>query len=456
MLYTDTIAAIATPVGEGGVGIVRLSGSEALGILQRLFTPRRGTSARYQPQMLRYGRIVDDEGHTVDEAMAVYFKAPHSYTREDVVEIHCHGGALPLRRALELALSAGARLAEPGEFTLRAFLNGRIDLAQAEATLDLIQARTQTGLQLALDQLGGRLSRDVQTARNDLIGALAYLTALVDFPEDDVPEQEVLQPLRAALAKVEQLHRGADQGMLYRYGARAVLVGRPNAGKSSLLNALLQVERAIVTPIPGTTRDTLEETANLGGVPVVLIDTAGITETDDPVERIGVERSRRALAGADIVLLVLDRSGPLTDEDLAIATLTYSRPTIVVYNKADLPPQLDPSPLLVAHPTVRASATTSAADGQGLTELGEIVAHSLLGNAPLTGETLVTNPRHHEALNRSVDHLRSAVSALEHNVPVDLVAVDVTAAVQALGEVTGETVGEDLLTTIFSRFCIGK
>lgn len=454
MLYEDTIAAIATPVGEGGVGIVRLSGPEALPIARRLFRPMRGGT--FRPQLMRYGRIVDPAGEAVDEALAVYFRAPHSYTREDVVEIHCHGGALPLRRTLELVLAAGARMAEPGEFTLRAFLNGRIDLAQAEATLDLIQARTQTGLQLALDQLGGRLSREVRAARDQLIGALAYLTALVDFPEDDVPEQEVLQPLRDALARVAALHRGADQGILYRYGARAVLVGRPNAGKSSLLNALLQVERAIVTPVAGTTRDTLEETANLGGVPVVLIDTAGITETADPVERIGVERSRRALASADIVLLVLDQSAPLADEDLAIAALTHGRPTVLVHNKADLPPRLDGDPLVAAHPSLRARVTTSAASGQGLAELGVAVAHSLLGETTLTGETLVTNPRHRESLHRSVEHLRSAVSALERDVPVDLVAVDVTAAVQALGEVTGETVGEDLLATIFSRFCIGK
>lgn len=455
MLYTDTIAAIATPVGEGGVGIVRLSGGEALPILQHIFRPVRG-SARYRPQLLRYGHIVDATGNSVDEGLAVYFKAPHSYTREDVVEIHCHGGALPLRRTLELALERGARLAEPGEFTLRAFLNGRVDLAQAEATLDLIQARTQTGLQLALDQLGGRLSREVQAARNELIGALAYLTALVDFPEDDVPEQEVLHPLRTALAQIEQLHRGADQGILYRYGARAVLVGRPNAGKSSLLNALLRVERAIVTPVAGTTRDTLEETANLGGVPVVLIDTAGITETNDPVERIGVERSRRALVGADLVLLVLDQSAPLADEDQVIAALTHGHPTILVRNKADQPDHLHVEPLVAAHPTIRAQATTSAVTGQGLSELGDVVAHTLLGKNALTNETLVTNPRHRDALSRSQEHMRSAVTALEQGVPVDLVAVDVTAAVQALGEVTGETVGEDLLATIFSRFCIGK
>ncbi len=454
MLYTDTIAAIATPVGEGGVGIVRLSGRDALAILQEIFRPMRG-GQRYRPQMLRYGRIFDAE-QIVDEALAVYFKAPHSYTREDVVEIHCHGGALPLRQTLELTLRAGARLAEPGEFTLRAFVNGRIDLAQAEATLDVIQARTQIGMRLALDQLGGRLSRDVQQARDALIGALAYLTALVDFPDDDVPDQEVLAPLRAALVQIGRLYHGADQGILYRYGARAVLVGRPNAGKSSLLNALLQVERAIVTPVAGTTRDTLEETANLGGVPVVLIDTAGITETDDPVERIGVERSRRALASADIVLLVVDQSTPLTEEDFAIAELTHGQPTVLVCNKADQPAAFDHGPLVVAHPSLRAVATTSAATGEGLAELGETVARSLLGNTALIGETLVTNPRHREALHSSVEHLQSAVAALEAGVPVDLVAVDVTAAVQALGEVTGETVGEDLLATIFSRFCIGK
>jgi tRNA modification GTPase len=455
MLYDDTITAIATPVGEGGIGIIRLSGTDAVPILRRMFRPQRGGDT-YQPQRLRYGRIVDGDGQTVDEAMAVLFRAPRSYTREDVVELHCHGGPLPLRRTLELTLAHGARLAEPGEFTLRAFANGRVDLAQAEATLDLIQARTQTGAQLALDQLGGRLSREVQRVRDDIIGALAYLTALIDFPEDDVPTQEVLQPLRHSLAEVEQLHRGADQGMLYRYGARAVLVGRPNAGKSSLLNALLQVERAIVTPIAGTTRDTLEETANLGGVPVVLIDTAGITDTDDPVERIGVERSQRALSSADVVLLVLDHAAPLTDEDLRIATLTHGRPTVAVFNKADLGAHLDPSTLLDAHPSIRSTVRTSATTGEGLNELGTTVANVLLNGSALTGETLVTNPRHRDALSRSRDHLQGAVDALELDMPLDLVAVDVTAAVQALGEITGETVGEDLLATIFSRFCIGK
>ncbi|HZB96631.1 MAG TPA: tRNA uridine-5-carboxymethylaminomethyl(34) synthesis GTPase MnmE, partial [Herpetosiphonaceae bacterium] len=270
MLYDDTIAAIATPVGEGGIGIIRLSGPESLSILRSIFRPRSASNT-WKPQRMRYGRIVNDAGELIDEGLAVYFRSPHSYTREDVVEIHCHGGALSLRQTLELVLLHGARLAEPGEFTLRAFLNGRVDLAQAEATLDLIQARTQTGLSLALDQLGGRLSREIKAAREQVLHSLAYVTALVDFPEDDVPDEEVIAPLRAACATVERLHASADQGVIFRYGARAVLVGRPNAGKSSLLNALLQVDRAIVTPVAGTTRDTLEETANLGGVPVVLV-----------------------------------------------------------------------------------------------------------------------------------------------------------------------------------------
>ena len=455
MLYTDTIAAVATPVGEGGIGIVRLSGSDALPILRRLFRPHRGAE-HYRPQQMRYGRLIDHAGHTVDEGLAVFFRAPHSYTCEDVVEIHCHGGALPLRRTLELALVHGARLAEPGEFTLRAFVNGRIDLAQAEATLDLIQARTQTGLSLALDQLGGRLSREVKAARDYLLGSLAYVTALVDFPEDDVPDAEVLAPLRGSLATLERLYRSADQGVIFRYGARAVLVGRPNAGKSSLLNALLQVDRAIVTPVAGTTRDTLEETANLGGVPVVLIDTAGITDTADPVERIGVERSRHALEAADLLLLVLDRSEPATAEDLAIARLTWHKPVVLVLNKVDRPVLLDPSPVTDGHPGIRARVEVSAETGAGMADLAAAVAQTLLAGEPLTGTSLVTNPRHRDAIGRAVVEVRDALDGLDGGLPVDLVAVHLTVAVQALGEITGETVGEDLLHEIFSRFCIGK
>jgi tRNA modification GTPase len=455
VLYDDTIAAIATPVGEGGIGIIRLSGPDALAILRRLFKPAHG-SAHYRPQHMRYGHMIDGTGATVDEGLAVFFQAPHSYTREDVVELHSHGGAITLRRVLELALAYGARLAEPGEFTLRAFLNGRVDLAQAEATLDLIQARTQTALSLAMDQLGGRLSREIKDARAQVLHSLAYVTALVDFPEDDVPEAEVIAPMRAALRTLEQLYRSADQGIVFRYGARAVLVGRPNAGKSSLLNALLQVDRAIVTPVAGTTRDTLEETANLDGVPVVLIDTAGITDTTDPVEQIGVERSRRALEAADVVLLVVDRSAPLTEEDDAIAALTEGKPTLLVLNKADREAAGDPTALEGRYGHVRGTVTVSAHTGEGLATLGETVARILLAGAPLPGASLITNPRHRDALARAVAELRDGIEGLELHMPIDLAAIHLTVAVQALGEITGESVGEDLLAEIFSRFCIGK
>ncbi|GIV97286.1 MAG: tRNA modification GTPase MnmE [Herpetosiphonaceae bacterium] len=454
MLYADTIAAIATPPGEGGVGIVRLSGPDAPGILRRVFRPARGGDD-YRPQCMRYGRVVDEDGRTVDEALAVYFKSPHSFTGEDVVELHCHGGPLPLQSVLRLVLGAGARAAEPGEFTMRAFVNGRLDLAQAEATLDIIRAKTETGLRLAIDQLGGWLSREVREIRELLLHPLAYLTALVDFPEDDVPVEDLMPPLHEAHARLARLVRSAEQGMIVRQGARAVLVGRPNAGKSSLLNALLRRERAIVTPIPGTTRDTIEEQANLGGVPVVLIDTAGIAETQDMVERIGIERSRAALALADLALLLVDRSTPLSAEDLQIAGLTHGKPTILVRTKADLAPQLDDRPLREAHPSLKAMVETSTLSGAGLDELAVTVARTLLGGAPISDAHLVTNPRHRDALFRVLEGVSATIDGLA-SLPADLLAIELTDALHALGEISGETIADDLLHAIFSRFCIGK
>lgn len=448
----DTIAAIATPPGEGGIGVIRVSGPAALSVADKIFRPARpGPLRAYR---LRYGHVVED-GAVVDEALCAFMRGPRSFTGEDVVEISCHGGPLPVQATLALALAAGARLARPGEFTLRAFLSGRVDLTQAEATLDVIRAQTAAGLALAQAQLGGWLAREVRAARAALMGALAYLTAAVDFPEDEVPAQDVGPQLRSGLAAVERLLAGADQGIVYRQGARAALVGRPNVGKSSLLNALLRAERAIVTPIPGTTRDTLEETASLAGIPVVLVDTAGIHESDDPVERLGIERSRQALQAADLALLVLDASQPLTPADHAIAALTNDKPTILVWNKIDAvaaearqPPRLS---------GLRATVSVSAQTGAGIDDLARAVATALLGAPPAGAEArLVSSPRHRDALTRAADYLRAVTTSWDEGRPADLLAGDLTVALNALGEITGETVGDDLLDLIFSKFCIGK
>ncbi|ACL23580.1 tRNA uridine-5-carboxymethylaminomethyl(34) synthesis GTPase MnmE [Chloroflexus aggregans] len=451
---SDTIAAIATPPGEGGIGIIRLSGPDAQSIAVKIFRPIR--PGRLRSHRVRYGHVIGPDGNVIDEALLTFMAAPHSFTREDVIEISCHGGALPVQLTLEAALAAGARLANPGEFTMRAFLNGRIDLSQAEATLDVIRAQTSAGLAVAQAQLGGWLAREVRVARAALLEPLAYITALIDFPEEGIEPQAVAAPIAQALATVERLLASAEQGIVLRNGARVALVGRPNVGKSSLLNALLRVERAIVTPIPGTTRDTLEETANLAGVPVVLIDTAGMRNSTDPVEQIGVERAAAALASADLALLVFDAQQPLTDEDEAMLTTTADKPTIIVWNKCDDPAILPPT--APEHPHRVAVAACSARYGHGIDELAKTIATTLLGGTlPAVGAThLVSNPRHRAALRRAAEYLRAAQETLNTNAATDLLAADLTGATNALGEITGETVGEDLLDVIFSRFCIGK
>lgn len=464
-MINDTIAAISTAVGVGAIGIVRLSGPAAPQIMKTIFKPA-GRRKQLASHKLTYGQIIDPADQSVvDESMAVYLRAPRTYTREEMVEFHCHGGPLPLQRTLELVLNQGARLAEPGEMTLRAFLNGRIDLAQAESVMDVIGANTEAGLRLALDQLGGRLSTAVRCVRTQLLQTLAYLTALVDFAEEDIPSEDVIGPLQHATAEVERLIESADAGIIYRQGVRVALVGRPNVGKSSLLNALLGQNRAIVTPIPGTTRDTLEETLNVRGVPVVLVDTAGITETSDIVEQIGIERSRAAIARADLPILVLDWSQPLDDADRLIASIIAERSrnkqakhhtAIIVLNKRDQPPAFEQSKAQQLLPQALV-VTTSALEQGGLDELEAAIHSSVMaGYTVLSDQPLVTNPRHRDALQRAAEYLRSALAAQIAGYPADLVGIDVTAAANALGEITGETVGEDLLHVIFSRFCIGK
>jgi len=458
----DTIAAISTPIGEGGIGIVRMSGPEALAILQKIFVRGKATNiqsptSNFQlpTSSLQYGHIVDPEtADVVDEVLVSYMKAPRTYTRQDVVEINCHGGIAPLRRVLELCLRQGARLASPGEFTLRAFINGRIDLAQAEAVLDIVRAKTEAGLRVAVGQLEGRLSHQVRALRAQLIDVLAYLEATIDFEEDEIPERDITPDLERVRGQLEKLLAQADRGIIYRQGIRTAIVGRPNVGKSSLLNALLRTSRAIVTPIPGTTRDTLEETLNLQGIPLVLVDTAGIVdETEDFIERLGIERSRRALAQADLALLVVDGSEPLTEADHRIAELVADKTAILVINKIDLPRAAADLDILPDAPRVEISALT----GEGLEKLEETIVEVVFSGQVLASDApLVSNPRHKSILKRALDHVVSAQEAHARGMPADFVAIDLTSAANALGEITGETVTEDLLEVIFSEFCVGK
>jgi tRNA modification GTPase len=463
-MYTDTIAAIATPPGEGGIGTVRLSGPEAESILARIFVPSSGASGQMESHRLVFGYVRDSQtGERVDEVLAVLMRAPHSYTREDVVEIDCHGGTVAVQRVLGLCLREGARIAQPGEFTLRAFLNGRLDLAQAEAVLDVVKARTDEGLRLAVEQLGGGVSARVKGIRAKLLHALAHLEATIDFPEDDVPPADVRPDIEPALGDLQALIASASTGIVLRQGVRTAIVGRPNVGKSSLLNALLRVDRAIVTPIPGTTRDTLEEVANVRGMPLVLTDTAGLrthADAEDSIERIGMERTRRALAEADLALVVFDGSERLEQADIDVidvARQSGAGMQVAIVNKSDLPQRLDRERLAKALGDTDV-VSTSATTPRGTEALEEKLAGLVLSGkaTPRPGDATITSVRHRDALMRAEEHIVAALASIEGEAPAAMVAVDLHSALNALGEITGETVGEDLLDEIFRNFCIGK
>lgn len=476
----DTIAAIATPPGVGGIGVIRVSGPDAFSLVMPLFRQPHGRNDQPQSHMLTYGHIIDPTTEeVVDEVLVACMNAPRTYTSESVVEIQGHGGPLVLQRMLRLVLQQGARMANPGEFTLRAFLNGRLDLAQAEAVMDLIEAQTEAGQRLALYQLRGRISTQVEEARTAILGVVARIEASIDFPEEDVPvpqPTELLPLIAIAQQQVETLLAGAEQGKLYRQGLRTAIIGRPNVGKSSLLNALLRTDRAIVTPIAGTTRDTVEEVANLRGIPLHLIDTAGITPSADPIEQIGIQRSRVAAESADIVLLVFDGSEPLTVQDRQVsqelAAMGFGadkafdatsanhagrrRSVIVVVNKADCAQCLDVADVQQLWPE-SPIVNTSTLTGAGLPQLEETIAELVLAGKSLHSESvLVTSTRHAEALRRAAEHLRAATSTLDRRLPLDFVSIDLRAAYDTLGEITGETASDDLLERIFHEFCIGK
>jgi len=459
-MFDDTIAAIATPLGEGGLAVVRLSGGNALAVAEKCFSPTGKSSlppTAAPTHTIQFGKIVR-AGNVIDEVLLAVLRAPRTFTREDTVEISCHGGLLPAKLVLDALLAAGARLAEPGEFTKRAFLNGRIDLAQAEAVADLIHSRTELALAAANEQLAGKLSQRINRLRDDLMHTLAHVEAHIDFPEEDISpdtKEQLLQRLEAGIAFMDELLRTANEGQLLRRGIRAAIVGRPNAGKSSLLNQLLGRDRAIVSHIAGTTRDTIEETANIRGLPVVFIDTAGLREARDEIEREGIRRSRESLAAAELILHVLDASEPLTREDENYFAEFAGKKRILVLNKTDLLVKLT---LPVATGNVPpATCHVCSLSGQGMETLKDAIK-SLVWAGEIRAEMLqvAINSRHQDALNRARFSARAATDALAADIPLELVAMDLRIAANAVGEIVGKTTTEDLLDAIFSTFCIGK
>ena len=458
----DTIAAISTPMGEGAIAIVRLSGEEAIQIANRVFRSPNGKQLiEAQSHTIHYGHLTDpSSGETVEEVMVSIMKAPKTFTREDVIEVNCHGGIVAVNRVLGLMLKEGARLAEPGEFTKRAFLNGRIDLSQSEAVMDLIRAKTDRAMNVALGQMEGKLSKLVGELRNALVETLAQVEVNIDYPEyDDVEEMtkpHMIEKCTWVRDEIDKLLKTSSQGKILREGLSTVIIGKPNVGKSSLLNSLVQENKAIVTDIAGTTRDIIEEYVNVRGVPLRLVDTAGIRETEDIVERIGVERSRQVLKEADLILFVLNSAEELSIEDKRLFEAIEGMDTIIVINKTDLPMKIDLSEVKKLNNT-SAIVTTSLLEEEGVDELEEAIA-GLFFKGSLESEdlTYVSNARHIALLHKAHDTVTDALGAAEAGIPVDMVQIDITRTWEILGEIVGDTVQEGLINELFSRFCLGK
>ncbi|WP_088104605.1 tRNA uridine-5-carboxymethylaminomethyl(34) synthesis GTPase MnmE [Halalkalibacter urbisdiaboli] len=455
----DTIAAISTALGEGAIGIVRLSGDDAISIADKIYSGKTPL-AEVASHSIVYGYIIDQQsGKRVEEAMVSVMRAPRTFTREDVVEINCHGGLVSVNRVLQLALKHGARLAEPGEFTKRAFLNGRIDLSQAEGVIDLIRSKTDRAMNVALSQVEGRLSHKIKTLRQELLETVAHVEVNIDYPEYDAETMThdlLLEKANKVAVEIDKLLGTAAQGKILREGLSTVIIGRPNVGKSSLLNSLVHENKAIVTDIPGTTRDVIEEYVNVRGVPLRLVDTAGIRETEDIVERIGVERSRQVLKEAELILLVLNNGEPLSKEDEALFEAVKDMNIIVIINKTDVPQQINRNrveELAEGRPIV----TTSLIEDEGVDELEQAIASLFFEGELESGDvTYVSNSRHIALLEQAKTTIRDAIAAIESGVPIDLVQIDITRAWELLGEIIGDSVHESLIDQLFSQFCLGK
>jgi tRNA modification GTPase len=455
----DTIAAIATPHGESGIGIVRISGPLAEKVATRLFRPKK-RKARLKSHQLYYGKIIDPEnGKLLDEVLLTLMRRPKTYTREDVLEINCHGGYLVLRRVLEIVLGQGVRLAQPGEFTKRAFLNGRIDLSQAEAVIDLIRAKTATSLKMANQQLKGHLSREIEGLRARVVRSLALVEASIDFPDEEleVDEDAVGVNLEESQGTVKVLIESYEEGRIYRDGVSVGIVGKTNVGKSSLLNVLLKENRAIVTPIPGTTRDVIEEVVNIHEIPIRLVDTAGMRQVSDPIEREGVRLAKGKVAEAEMVILVIDGSRGLDTNDREIIDEVRGKKKVVAINKRDLPMKVSMEEIHRAIPNTRA-VEISALKNRGIDEMKKSLYSTLIrdGIGSTAGDVVVVNARHKKALEGSLECLRRAREGIEGKIPLELVALELRSCLDHLGEIGGETTTEEVLECIFSQFCIGK
>lgn len=456
MLF-DTIAAISTPRGEGGIGIVRISGNHALEILGKIFRPKSKKAVRDLKNFsINYGHLYDDE-NLIDEVLVSVMKAPGTYTKEDMVEINCHGGFVITEKVLETVLKNGARLSESGEFTRRAFLNGRLDLTQAEAVMDIIHGKTEKSVSLSLDQLRGDLKEQIGHLKKLVLDVAAHINVVLDYPEegiDDPLPENLVDNLREVMDTTDTLIKSYDKGKMIKEGIKTAIVGKPNVGKSSILNSVLKEERAIVTHVAGTTRDVIEEVVNLKGIPLVLVDTAGIRKTDDLVENIGVEKSKKLIESADLILFVVDGSRPLDEEDIRIHEAIKAEKVIGILNKIDIREDIDLSPLTKINKWLEISAIKN----QGIDEMEEeIYKHIIEENVEDSSQKItITNIRHKSALEKTKQSVENIFETIENGLPMDLMAVDIKGALDSLSEVTGEISSEDLLDHIFSNFCVGK
>lgn len=460
MLFEDTIAAISTPIGIGGIGIIRVSGKEAISIVDKIFRAANKKSLyEVNSHTITYGHIVSQSGKVLDEVLIMLMKGPKTFTREDVIEINCHGGPIPLNAVLMETINAGARLAESGEFTKRAFLNGRIDLAQVEAIMDIIESKTELSLSQAVGQLEGNLSKKIKEYQDILMQIIARIEVSIDYPEYDEDEpitNDFESELRALLNELNELLKTADTGKMIREGVKTAIVGRPNVGKSSLLNALLEENKAIVTDIPGTTRDVVEAYLNIDGIPFQLLDTAGIRETEDVVEQIGVERSKHSIEEADLVLMLIDAHEGLLEKDKEILQGVHGKHVIYVLNKTDLGSNIS-TEIVKEYFSNGKLVHISAKEQEGLKELKDAMKEIVMrGNATVNNRATISNQRQKQALINAIKSLDKVIEAIEMGLPEDCLAIDLHDAFGHLGMIVGESLKEEIINQLFSRFCLGK